>query len=88
MIEVVCFPRLSEADELVLRLCEPSWKMAIEIVESSSDRLASGTIYGRLARLVREGFLRKDGRFYVVTDQGRRALRALDVAAKAYEEGR
>lgn len=87
MIEAAKFPRVSLEDELVLRLVEGFCRPAIEIVEISEGRIASGTIYARLSRLVRRGLLQKITPGYLVTMLGSRVLRAYDAARAAFDSG-
>ena len=87
MIEPVKLPRLTEMDELVLRLAGLVWRTAIELVEISSGRVSMGHIYRRLSRLSLAGLLRREGRFYLLTQRGRQVLRAYDLAAEAFARG-
>lgn len=87
MIESTQFPRVSPEDELVLRLVEGFCRPAIEIVEMSDGRVASGTIYSKLSRLVRRGLLQKITPGYLVTVLGSRVLRAYEAAQAAFDSG-
>ena len=87
MIEASRFPRVAESDELVLRLLGLASRTAIELVEMSDGRIAAGTIYARLSRLARGGFVQRHGRWYLLTELGRRLLRACEAAARAFGEG-
>ena len=66
---------LTAAGRIMLALSEEGGLTFGEIVEKT--RLSTVTVSLNLQKLVAEGLVRKEGRFYVLTAEGRRAVEEL-----------
>jgi DNA-binding PadR family transcriptional regulator len=87
VIQAANFPRPSEREELLLRLVGEVSSTASELVERSGDRIAVGGVYDTLARMVETGWVKRQGRWYTITVEGRSLIRARDGAERIYQQG-
>ena len=89
------FPRLSEKEYLILDLLRAGVeRFGLEMVKESQGSLRRGTVYVTLGRMAEKGYVssrqEKDPkdpgmprRWYTITGEGARALRAADAAFAA-----
>lgn len=84
VIEIAQFPRPTEKEELLLRLVDAEASTANELVERSHDRIGLGTVYKTLERMTEAGWLRREGRRYRTTNEGRSLIDALNEAERVY----